>query len=312
MGAVRRFGVILVAVMICSVVSAGTLTVMAVDGMAPVRNAKVEIEPAGVNGNTNATGKWSGRVPAGPQKVIVWTSAGGTLKAGIVDITMPAGDHDVSVSLVSAIRVQDYYPMAVGNKWQYDYRHSEVGGASYRTTWREEVVRSVMVDGDRAVAIEAQKGATPEWEEIRASNSDGFAMYTQEHGPDTIKFEPPLKIGPLMPLGYEWVATATAHHSDGSPDTPVTFRCKFSRFQDIRVPRGMFRDCARLAAKFEFGADVNELTLWMAEDIGPVREVEKNTERTNIKMLEEYSIRGVAPRPLRPLRPIGPLTPRMP
>jgi len=308
MGAVQRFGVIVLAVMICGVASAGTLVVTASTAMVPVAGANVEVQPCGATGTTNADGKWKGSVPAGRQQVIVWAMVRGSLKGGIVDFAMPAGNHDLSVRLVDAVWIYDYWPLGVGNNWQYEYRHSGTDGA-YRATWRERVDRTEVYDGDTAMVVAASKDGVPEWEELRANNRNGFAMYTQQHGTDTIKFDPPLKFGPLMPLGYEWVRRTTAHHSDGSPDSPVLIRAKFARLQDVRVPRGLFPDCARINVRFEIGPDGNDLAVWMAEDVGVVREVEKNAERTNTKLLEEYSIRGV---PLRPIGPIRPLTPRVP
>jgi len=309
MGAVRRVGVVLMAVMICSGAWAGKLTVRVSAAMAPVSRAHVEVQPAGVTGVTNPAGKWSGNVAAGDQKVIVWDDSGGTLKGGILDITMPAGNHSVNVALVDAVWIQDYFPLAVGNNWQYEYRHTEAGGVSSRSTWRERVDRAVTMDDGPAVVLAASKDGTPEWEEIRACNTGGFTMYTQQQGTDTIKFEPPLRIGPLLPMGYEWVATGVGHHSDGSPDTPMVFHCKFERFQSVRVPAGMFANCARLVVKFEAGPEVNEITVWMAKSIGIVREIEKNDVRRNEKRLEEYSIRGL---PIRRIRPIGRMRPKMP
>lgn len=311
MSAVRRFAVIALALTLCGAVWAGTLTVKAIDGGAPVAGANVEVQPCGMTGNTNADGKWSGAVAAGDQKVIVWSDAGGSLKGGILDITMPAGDHSVSVTLVDAVWIHEVYPLAVGNKWLYEYRQSGRGMRPSRTTWREEVLRSIMMGGEPAIVLEAQKAGTPEWEEIRASTADGFVMYTQEHGPDEIKFDPPMRFGALMPMGYEWETSASAVHSTGAPDTPVTFRAKFIRFADIRMPAGMFRNCAYIEAKFEFGPETNELLLWMAKDIGIVRQIERNTERTNEKRLQEYKIEGVPVRRIMPLHR-GPLTPIKP
>ncbi len=309
MSAVRRFGVMAMVAMLCSATWAGNLTVKAVEGGAPIAGANVEVEPCGAAGTTNADGKWKGAVPAGPQQVIVWATVRGALKGGIADFMMPAGNHDVSVRMVDAVWMYDYWPMAVGNNWQYEYRHSGADGA-YRATWRERVDRTEMYDGDTAMVVAASKDGVPEWEELRANNRNGLAMYTQGHGSDTIKFDPPIKLGPLMPMGYEWVRRTTAHHSDGSPDTPVLMRAKFSRLHDVRVPRGLFPDCAQIDVRFELGPDGNDITVWMAEDVGVVREIEKNEERTNTKLLEEYSIRGVPP--LRPIRPIRPLRPTFP
>lgn len=309
MAAVRRVGVVLLAVMICGAAWAGKLTVRVSDGAAPVGGANVQVEPAGVAGTTNPAGKWDDTVPAGDQRVICWKETGGVLKGGIVDITMPAGNHSVDVALVEAVWIQQYFPLAVGNRWQYAYRHTEAGGVSSDSTWRERVDRAIVMHGDPAVVVAASKDGTPEWEEIRACNATGFTMYTQQHGPDTITFDPPLRCGPLMPKGYEWVATGVGHHSDGSPDTPMIFRCKFDAFQNVRVPAGNFPNCARLVVEFEAGPEVNDITVWMAKNIGVVREIEKNPERTNTKMLEEYSIRGL---PLRPIRPFAPLRPRLP
>ena len=306
MSAVRRFAVVVVVLTLCGAAWAGNVQVTVSEALAPVSAANVTIEPDGMTGTTNAAGKWNATgVTAGDAMVIAWTDAGGTLRGAIAEVTVPAhGSVSVDLSLVRAIWIQNYYPMAVGNKWEYEYRHSEVGGRPYRTTWREEVLRTVMMGPDRAVVLEAQKAGVPEWEEIRASSADGFKMYTQQHGADEIKFDPPIRLGALMPLGYEWVASATAHHSDGSPDTPVTFRAKLVRFEDSRVPAGMFRDCAYLEVTSEFGPEVNDMALWMAKNVGVVREIEKNPERTNEKLLTEYKIVGVPIRPLMPLRPM--------
>ncbi|MFP4250952.1 MAG: hypothetical protein ACLFU7_14925 [Armatimonadota bacterium] len=309
MGAVRCFVVVVVAVMICDAAWAGTLVVTAHAAMTPVAGANVEVQPCGITGRTNADGKWKGAVPAGRQQVIVWATVRGALKGGIADFTMLAGNHDLSVPMVDAVWIYDYWPMAVGNAWQYEYRHSGADGA-YRATWRERIDRTEAYDGDTAMVVAASKDGVPEWEELRACNRNGFAMYTQQHGSDTIKFDPPIKFGPLLPLGYEWVRRTTARHSDGSPDTPVLMRAKFSRLHDVRVPRGLFPDCAQIDVRFELGPDGNDLTVWMAEDVGVVREIEKNRERTNTKLLEEYSVRGVLP--LRPIRPVRPLTPTFP
>jgi hypothetical protein len=74
----------------------------------------------------------------------------------------------------------------------------------------------------------------------------------------------------------------------------------------------MFSDCARIAAKFEWGPEVNELIIWLGENVGPVREIERNTERTNTKILQEYSVRGVPIRRIMPMRPVRPMTPKKP
>ena len=74
----------------------------------------------------------------------------------------------------------------------------------------------------------------------------------------------------------------------------------------MRVPAGRFANCARLQVKMEAAPELNLVTVWMAKNVGVVRETERNDERQNHKLLEEYSVRGL---PLRPIRPIGPLVP---
>ena len=306
MGAVRRVGVVVLVLMVCSAAWAGKLTVRVTDGGAAVNGATVKVEPAGVTGTTNPAGKWDSTVPAGKQRVICWKETGAVLRGAIVDIVMPAGNHNVDVALTDAIWMKDYWPLAVGNAWQYDYRHVESDGTSSEHTWRERVVRTEAVGGETASVIAATKDGTPEWEEVRANNISGFTMYTQQHGGDTLKFDPPMRIGPVMPKGYEYVVTSVSHHSDGSADTPMKFRCVFDAFQDMRVPAGRFARCARLQVRMESGTEWNLVTVWMAKNVGVVRETERNDERQNHKLLEEYSVRGL---PLRPIRPIGPLVP---
>ncbi len=286
------------------------LTVRATDGGTPVAGANVEIRGCGATGTTNADGKWTGRVRAGKQKVIVWTDAGGTLRGGIEDITMPRGTHSVDVALVDAIFFHLYWPLAVGNTWQYEYRHSGDDG-SWRKTWVESVNRAVTVAGEPAVVIRGEwSGGPVEWEETRAANADGFFMYDQQHGTDTIKFDPRMRVGDLLPMGYQWHVESLGVHSDGSPDTPTTMKVKFSRFQRVRVPAGMYPDAARVDVEMTMGPETNQITVWFAQNVGIVREVEKNAVRTNEKRLEEYSLRGV--RPLRPIGPMRPILRRMP
>ncbi len=304
----RRLSVVVLVGAMCCAAWAGTLTVKVENAGAPVDGAIVRVEPGGPHGTTNADGKWADTVPAGDYRVIVWKTIAGTLRGGIVDLTMPAGDKDVSLSLQDAVWTYNLFPYAVGNSWQYDYRHSGSDGR-WTCTWREKVERALTVAGEPAVVLSASKDMVPEWEEIRASTREGFVLFTQQHGADTIKFDPPLRLGALLPLNYEWVATATAHHSDGSPDESILLRCKLVGFERVTVPAGTF-DTAKLAVVMTMGRETNELTVWAAHNVGIVRQIEVNPERKNLKLLEEYTIRGLPMRPLIPIGPIHPIIPR--
>lgn len=308
MSAVRRVGVTVVFVALCTLVWAGNVTVSVTEGAAPVSGASVRIEPGTITGTTDVHGKWNSTgVAQGNITVMAWTDAGGVLRGAVATATVPVnGNVAVDLSLVRAIWIHRHLPHAVGNKWQYEYRRSRADGTSSRGTRREQVDRGTTVGADPAVVVVATNDGVFEWEEIRASTPDGFAMYTQQHGPDTIKFDPALRCGSLMPLGYEWVSVSTGHHSDGSPDTPITFYCKLEGFDDVRVPAGNFPQSARIGVRFVAGGETNVITAWMAQNVGIVREIEKNPERSNTKLLEEYSVRGL---PLRPVRPIGPIRP---
>lgn len=311
MSAVRCVGVLALCVVVCGAAWAGNVAVSVTEAGAPVAGANVRIDPGAITGTTNAQGKWTAPgVAAGNATVMAWTDAGGALRGAVANVVVPAaGNVSVDLSLVRAIWLHQYFPLAVGNRWQYEYRHSETGGAASRGTRREHVDRTETVNGAPAVVVVATNDGVFEWEEIRSSTSNGFVMYTQQHGSDTIKFDPPLRCGSLMPLGYEWVSRGVGKHSDGSPDTPMTFRCKLEGFQDVRVPAGNFPDSARIVVTFIAGGETDQITAWMAQNVGIVREIEKNPERTNTKLLEEYSVRGL---PLRPIRPIVPLRPRLP
>ncbi|GEM_PF-5288896 len=229
------------------------------------------------------------------------------LKGGIVNTTMPAGNHDITVPIVDAFWIQRYFPHAVGNAWQYRYTRTKADGTVEHETRRERCDRAVVVGGEAAIVWVTTEDGSPAWEETRSCNGvTGFSMYDQGSGADSLKYEPPLRCGPLMPVGYEWVSHAVAHHGDGTPDTPMTFRCKFEGYQNVTVPAGAFPNCARLRVTFEGGGETNRIMVWMARSIGIVREMEQTPDSRNEKLLEEYSIRGL---PLRPIRPIGPLVP---
>lgn len=306
MTAVRRCVVIVLVGGLCQLAWAGDVAVTVVDGGAPFASAIVNLEPDGPTGRTNAEGVWEAtRVPAGDYRVIAWKTIAGDLRGAIADLTVPArGAEKVKLALTDAVWTYEHFPFAVGNAWQYRYHH--VGPDGTRdSTWRERVDRATTVDGDPAVVLAASNDGVPEWEEIRASNREGFTMYTQQHGADTIKFDPPMQIGPLLPLNYEWAVSSTAHHSDGSPDQPASMTCRLAGFSTVRTPAGVFTDCARLDVKMTMGPETNELHVWTAPRVGIVRQIERNPERTNTKLLEEYRTRGLPLAPIGPIRRIG-------
>lgn len=312
MGAVQRFGVIVVCVTLCGFVWAANVQVNVSEALTPTSGASVKIEPDGLTGTTNAAGRWNATgVAAGEATVMAWKDFGGTLKGAVATVTVPAhGNVSVDLSLVPAIWFHSHRPMAVGNTWEYEYRHDGDDG-TWRRIWHETVDRSVMVDGARAVVLRGEwDGGPVEWEETRASNKDGFFMYDQQHGADTITFDPPMHIGDLMPTGYEWNVTAVAHHSDGSPDSPASMSVKLARFEDVRVPAGDFAGAARVEVVMTLGTETNRITVWFANNVGIVREIEKNEVRKNEKLLRDYALRSLPIlRPLRPLRPVLPRTP---
>ena len=273
MGAARRAGVTVACVALCAVAWAGNVAVSVAEGPAPVPGANVRIEPGTITGSTDIHGKWNATgVAAGEAIVMAWTDVGGTLRGAVATVTVPAnGNVAVDLSLVPAIWIDQYFPHTVGNRWQYEHRHAPADGASSRGIRREQVDRSITIAGEPAVVVVATNDGVYEWEEIRASSRNGFVMYTQQHGADTIKFSPPLRFGALMPQGYEWVVRAVGLHSDGSPDTPLTFYCKLEGFDDVTVPAGSFPQSARIGVRFVAGGETESITTWMAQNVGIVR-----------------------------------------
>lgn len=304
----RSVGVLLLAGMICGGALAGNVSVEVKDGGAAVAGALVRIDPGGTSGTTNAAGKWTAPgIAAGNYRVSSWKTIGGVLRGAIADVAVPAaGNVSVTLSYSEAIWTYDYFPFGVGNSWQYRMKRVSATGTETRTR-REHVDRAIDMDGEPAVVIVATNDGVPEWEEIRASTRDGFVMYTTQHGADTMKFDPPMRIGPLLPMGYEWVLTSTVKHSDGSPDSPTQMTVQLVGFNDITVPAGTFPRAARLQVTQTMGPEINNITAWVGRGAGIVREIETNPERTNTKILEEYRIIALPLRPiLRPLRPVLP------
>ncbi|MGD9496590.1 MAG: Ig-like domain-containing protein [Armatimonadota bacterium] len=299
--ALRRWGVILVLGAKCGAARAGTLTVTVTNGGAPVNGAVVRVEVDGPNGTTNADGKWSATVAAGSYRVMAWKTIAGALRGAIADLTMPAGNATVSLRLTDAVWTYNLFPYAVGNAWQYKHLHVGPDGRE-TSTWRERVDRTEVVNGEPAVVLVATKDMVPEWEEIRASTRNGFVVFTQQHGADTIKFDPPMRLGALLPLSYEWAATTTAHHSDGSRDTHLEIVCELVGFDNVVVPAGPLRGCAHFEIGMSLGAENSELDVWTARNVGIVRQIKRTPGCMETKMLEAYSLRP----PLLP-REVGPI-----
>lgn len=87
----------------------------------------------------------------------------------------------------------------------------------------------------------------------------------------------------------------------------MELRVTFAGGQSTSVPAGTFTDAVRLDSVQTLGGVTNDLKIWCARNVGIVRQVESNAERTNTKLPEEYHVRGLPLRPmLRPLRPILP------
>lgn len=305
----RSVSIVLLAGMVCVGAWAGNVSVTVKDGGAAVSGALVRIEPGGTNGTTNAAGKWTAPgIAAGDYRVIAWKTVGGALRGAIANVAVPAGGNlPVALALTDAVWTYDYFPYSVGNWWQYNHRRVSAGSTEV-SSWREVADRATTVAGDPAVVLQAIVDGALEWEETRASTRAGFTLYTTQRGTDTITFDPPITLGPLLPRGYEWVVNATGHHSDGSPDSTMELRVTFTGLEDTTVPAGTFAKAARLDSVQTLGGAANNLRIWCARNVGIVRQVESNAERTNTKVLEEYHISALPMRLIRP--PLRPVLPR--
>ena len=314
---IRRLSLLLLPVFICGSAMAGDLKCLVTQAGAPVTGAIVMLDPGPgrgpralplLLGRTNADGicEFTG-VAAGEYQVRASATIGGTLYGAIQDaVTIGAtGGESVELSMTRAILIHEYMPLARNSAWQYGVSHTE---GRTTTTWtrRERVAGTGVVGGETVTVVSVTSvPAGDAMKQFVSSTDKGYAFYREGRATDTLTYDPPLAIGDLCPVGYEWTIESTLTHTDGTPDERMTLRCKIGGFDRVTAPAGTFADCARLEFIFEVDGRTDKQTMWLAEGVGNVRVVEKDAERRQERLLEEYRIgRGLRPRvPVRPPAP---------
>lgn len=305
---IRRLTSMLLPVFICGSAMAGDLKCLVTQAGAPVATATVTVDPGGATARTDADGvcKFAG-LAAGDYQVRASKTIGGVLYGAIQDaVTIGAtGGESVELSMTRAILIHEYMPLARNSAWQYRISHTE-GGRTSTWTRGERVEGTGLVGGESVTVVSVTSvPAGDEMKQFVSSTDKGYAFYREARATDTLTYDPPLAMGDLCPVGYEWRVESTLSHTDGTPDEGVTVRCKIAGFNRVTAPAGTFADCARLELLFEVDGRRDKQTMWLAEGVGSVRVIEKNAERKQERLLEEYRIgRGV--RPVPPVPPPAP------
>ncbi|MCD6351605.1 MAG: carboxypeptidase regulatory-like domain-containing protein [Armatimonadetes bacterium] len=288
---------------------AGRLEVSVEKAGSPVGSALVRIYPGATSRRTLASGECAfAGLAAGTYRVVASKDISGVYNAAVNQaVTVPAhGTVTVTLRLTRAIMLNEYLPRAVGDKWYYNVVRDW-------PTHRETDHRSERVTGLRRVAGDMVAVVDIRWAHdhivsLERSVAAGYGMYGEDRSGDEMRLDPPLLVENPLPRGQELHYETTAHHSSGAADEPVTLDIKLDGFDNITVPKGLFRDCARLVGTHIQGPRTSRFTIWAAEGVGIVKQIEQQgPKRVTRELAEAPPLRPVpllrAPRGLIPGTP---------
>jgi hypothetical protein len=219
------------------------------------------------------------------------------------------GDNPLAPIIEQLAETADYYPMAVGNEWVYEYKDSDGDTGEY---W-ETIVSHGNNFGKDSYVFQNDWG----YKYYRYKDKTGMYIYwgatTKKHkkGKSTIIWKYPgwnkfFEI-PFV-QGHKWDAVIedTEKYDEGT-EWECTVYCKQNNYfetvgmEDVNVPAGKFEDCYKVKAQWDFyyketytyypeyNSEFSETGcdyFWFAKDVGQVKyrfEIEDYWSEDNLK-----------------------------
>src|SRR5262245_43779453 len=166
----------------------------------------------------------------------------------------------------------DYYPLKVGNTWEY-----RVGGEKVTVrVAREET------EGKETVAVLETTAGEKKLSERLSARPDGIYRHTAED----MTINPPLCILQLpAKAGTSWTASGVA----GGLAVGGTFT---SGEEAVAVPAGKFQTVTSTCPKFRIDRVRMELTYWFAPGVGMVKQRLRIGDREVLVELEKFTRRS--------------------
>lgn len=313
---------------------AGDLRCHVTDKAGPQAEVKVTVTPGGATLTTARDGTCLFRsLGEGTYRVTAEKTVAGKLRGAVHDeVRVPAsGRADAKLQLVRAIRIHEHTPLRHGSTWSYSQRKYtwhvkevplDVTGWRWdRRSRREEatIAGTARFAGADVTKVEWTArgilgGTHPLHTMYETSGPAGHATYgrapcTGDGAP--YRYDPPLLIPDLWPLGHTHRLTTRIRYTDDTPSRHVTRTYTLTTLDRVEVEAGVFDDCARIEWAEEAGGTTTTGVTHLAKGVGMVstdfndgqaRE-ELELRRYHIPTPHALSAAGTVPRAAKPTPP---------
>lgn len=189
----------------------------------------------------------------------------------------------------------DYFPMSVGNYWEYTL--SQKSDSLLAGPTRREVA-GFQADGERKVfsVTNEAAGQSKAYAWFRVQPDGEVAMFSLSIGPDLgsslMDFDPPVIILPGKPaVGHTWEITLP--NSKNENYTAGTFRIESDR-EPVTVPAGTFRNCLKIKQILfdESGQETGVMYHYYARSVGNVLTEQTSPENKRYRSeLNKYTVK---------------------
>jgi len=189
--------------------------------------------------------------------------------------------------------ITDYWPLAQEDVWGYEGSSSTHGAFEQVRT----VSGTTSIGGREYANVVSDVSWGETWMDFLQTAADGVrhaGSFEEGASPELVTFDPPMLMPNDLPLGRT-VSESSTEWDDSVLQGPRTFTTTLTGIETVVVPAGTFPDCLRveLSVATPGVPGTDEITLWLAKGVGPVRQYDVNGSFTEEIELTGAIIGGV-------------------
>lgn len=193
-------------------------------------------------------------------------------------LTFMAGLIFIYAPLASAYNLEEYYPLAQGNRWAYfEIKDEGMDKKTFRVEGKE------IIDGQETTKLLDSYGG----HQCLVLDSQGLKEYkdTDVYGCEI--YNPPRMLFPNIEIGEsrEYSTLAINYGADGTKlgESRMSGKITLESVEDIEVPAGRFTGCLKFSSILEIREEngsykKEDSAIWLAPGLGRVKETCSVTE----------------------------------